>query len=115
MPSSPVDLLGDPGIGEGIVAALQLSGPHADAGEAGAQLEPGRLGPDMHQRNEILSLDRLDHRAAGPGKPLAPLGYDSHDGRGIEAGRRDRLLHLEHRLEELGVRAASPPRPAFAR
>ncbi len=57
----------------------------------------------MHQRNQILAFDRLDHRATGAGQPLAALSDDPHDCGGVEPGRHDRLLHLEHRLKELGI------------
>ena len=38
-----------------------------------------------------------------PVSVLAPLRDHSHHGLGIESGRRDRLLDLDHRLEQLGV------------
>src|SRR6185503_3377008 len=45
----------------------------------------------------------LDDGTARVGERLTPLRDYPHHGLGIESGRADRLLDLEHRLEQLGV------------
>src|SRR3954469_8499601 len=91
----------NPRIGEGVVAALKLSRSDTNAGEARAHLEPGSFGADVEDGEQIVALAHLDNRPTRPGNSLAPFGDDPHDRLGVQAGRRNRLLHLEHRLEEL--------------
>jgi hypothetical protein len=57
----------------------------------------------VHQRHQLVALDRLDDRPGGPGEPLAAVGDHPDHGGGIEPRRRDRLLDLDYRLEQLGV------------
>jgi len=66
-PELPVGLVGHPGVGEGIVAPLKLSGSSGDPREAGAQLQAGGIDADVNQRHDILALNRFDDGPGGPG------------------------------------------------
>ena len=74
-----------------------------EAREAVRQPKPGRVGADVNLGDHIVAFDRLDHRAARAGESHAAVGDHPHDGVRVEARRRYRLLHLDHRLEELGI------------
>ena len=98
-----VTVVGHPGIRQDVVGALQLAGADAEPRQAVGHPEPGRVGPDVHLGDQLVALDGLDHRAARPGEPEPPVGDHPHHRAGVEPRGGDRLLHLDHRLEQLGV------------
>ena len=102
-----LDVIGvvlDAGVGEDVVRALQLAGAHADARQAAGHRQPGarrrRSGPGARARRP---------RSSRPPTPVAPVSARLRSAMtrmtvaGVEPRRRHRLLHLDHRLEQLGV------------
>src|SRR6187397_1098754 len=102
-PEIAIGLVPDSRIIVGVVTALQLAGPHTKPGQTPVQLEPGCLAADAQQRYYLVPFHSLDDGTARVGERLTPLRDYPHHGLGIESGRADRLLDLEHRLEQLGV------------
>ena len=98
-----VGVVSDAWIGGHVVGALQVAGADGQPRQAVAQPEPRALDADRHLGDQLVALDQLDHHAGGAGERPAPLGDDPHDRGRIEPGGGHRLLHLDHRLEQLGV------------
>ena len=98
-----VRLVPDAGVGRNVVGSLQLAGAHRGAGKAIGHAEPRALDPDLEHGYELVALEHLDHDARGAGQRPAPLRDHPHDGGRVEPRRRHRLLHLDDRLEQLGV------------
>ena len=98
----------DAGVDRGVVAAQQPAFGDAAAGEAAGLLQPqpdvggGLAGGDLV--DHLVAVGDLDHRAAGRGQFLAPLGDQLHRLDQVEAGGRDLGLGADDRPQAILAR-----------